>query len=312
MKFLDNRAIRQKLYEAHTTRASDQWPDASKWDNAPIMADILKTRHDIAKLVGFDNFAAYSLATKMAKTPDDVLHFLNNLVEKSKPFAQTEYEEINALAQSLHAPTPLEAWDIAYYSEKLQSSQFSFSEEDVRPYFPVQKVLAGLFALVQQLYGLTIAADSSVQVWHPDVCFFNIHDEHGNLRGGFYIDLYTRPHKRDGAWMDDCRTRFRLNKNEIQSPVAYLTCNFMPKVSTEPALLTHEDVMTLFHEFGHCLHHLLTTVDYPSVAGINGVAWDAVEFPSQFMENFCWEKESLALISGHYQSGEMIPDTLYQ
>ena len=312
MKFLDNRAIRQKLYEAHTTRASDQGPDASKWDNAPIMADILKTRHDIAKLVGFDNFAAYSLATKMAKTPDDVLHFLNNLVEKSKPFAQTEYEEINALAQSLHAPTPLEAWDIAYYSEKLQSSQFSFSEEDVRPYFPVQKVLAGLFALVQQLYGLTIAADSSVQVWHPDVCFFNIHDEHGNLRGGFYIDLYTRPHKRDGAWMDDCRTRFRLNKNEIQSPVAYLTCNFMPKVSTEPALLTHEDVMTLFHEFGHCLHHLLTTVDYPSVAGINGVAWDAVEFPSQFMENFCWEKESLALISGHYQTNAPLPDDLFQ
>lgn len=311
IKFLQNRSLRKKLYEAYTTRASDKGPNAGKWDNSPIIDNILRTRYEIAQLVGFNNFAEYSLATKMAKTPQDVLHFLNDLLDRSKAIAEEEYQAIVQEAAKDHLTT-LESWDVPYYSEKLQMAKFNFTEEDFRPYFPIQNVLNGLFMLVNKLYGLTIKEQSNIETWHPDVHFFVIYDDQNRLRGGFYTDLYARPHKRDGAWMDECRTRSRLGNNDIQSPVAFLTCNFMPPVGDQPALLTHDDVLTLFHEFGHCLHHLLTKVDYPSVAGINGVPWDAVEFPSQFMEYFCWEKESLALIAKHYQTGESLPDDLYK
>lgn len=310
IKFLQHRDIRKTLYEAFVTRASDCGPNAGKWDNTAVMDEILKLRLEIATLVGFKNYAEYSLATKMAKTPEEVLNFLHDLLARSKPIAVEEYKEVTALAKKMDGIDKLEAWDLSYYSEKLQLSKFDFTQEDFRPYFPIQKVLHGMFLLVNKLYGITVKEEKNINVWHKDVKFYELHDEKNNVRGGFYIDLYARPHKRDGAWMDECRVRRRLN-DKIQYPIAYLTCNFMPPVGSEPAQLTHDEVLTLFHEFGHCLHHMLTKVDYPSVSGINGVLWDAVEFPSQFMENFCWEKESLDMIAGHYQTNAPLPDELY-
>jgi oligopeptidase A len=309
MKFLHHRESRKKLYEAHTTRASDQGPDAGKWDNSAIMDKIMKIRHDMAQLIGFNNFAEYSLATKMAKSPQEVLNFLNDLLHRSKSIAEVEYQDIRDFAAK-EGVDKLEVWDVAYYSEKYRVAHYDFSQEDLRAYFPIQTVLNGMFNLVQKLYGITIREDKNVDIWHPQVQFFSIYDTNNELRAGFYIDLYARAHKRDGAWMDDCRVRRRTSQG-IQIPVAYLTCNFMPPVENQPALLTHDDVVTLFHEFGHCLHHMLTKVDYASVAGINGVPWDAVEFPSQFMENYCWEKASLDLIAKHYQTNEPLPATLY-
>jgi oligopeptidase A len=311
IKFLQNRELRKTIYEAYVTRASDMGPNAKKWDNSSVMNAILKTRHDIAQLVGFKSYAEYSLATKMAKTPDEVLHFLNDLLIRSKPIAEKEYQEIAAAAKEDDL-SKLEVWDAAYYSEKLQITKFDFTQEDFRPYFPIQKVLQGMFTLVNKLYGIVIKEQPEIETWHPDVHYFAVYDHQGELRGGFYTDLYARPFKRDGAWMDECRVRRRLQYGNIQHPVAFLTCNFMPPADNQPALLTHDDVLTLFHEFGHALHHMLTKVNYPSVSGINGVPWDAVEFPSQFMENYCWEKESLALISGHYQTGLPLPDDLYE
>lgn len=312
LKFLKNRELRKLLYEAYVTRASDRGPHAGKWDNTKVMEDILKTRHEIARLVDMPTYAEYSLVTKMAKTPNEVLHFLNDLLIRSKPIAEKELKEIARLAESLDGITTLEAWDLSYYSEKLQQAKFTFSQEDFRPYFPIDKVLNGLFMIVNKLYGITVNEEKNIDTWHPHVRYFSLFDDKNELRGGFYIDLYARAQKRDGAWMDDCHTRRRLDMNNIQNPIAFLTCNFMPPVNNDPALLTHDDVLTLFHEFGHCLHHMLTKVDYPSVAGINGVPWDAVEFPSQFMENYCWEKESLALIAAHYQTGAALPDALYK
>lgn len=311
LRFLSNRDLRKTLYEAYTTRASDRGPNANTWDNSPVMNEILKIRHDIATLVGFANYADYSLAAKMAKEPDEVLNFLMDLVRRSKSFAEKEYQEITELATSLDGIRHLESWDISYYSEKLRQSKFNFSQEDLRPYFPSHRVIEGLFTLVNKIYGLTIQEEKGFDVWHPDVQFFCIYDDDGKLRGGIYMDLYARPQKREGAWMDECRTRFR-NDQHVQHPVAFLTCNFMRAVDNEPALLTHEDVTTLFHEFGHCLHHILTKVDYPSVAGINGVFWDAVEFPSQFMEYFCLEQQCLQLIASHYQTKAPFPEELYK
>lgn len=312
MRFLNNRSLREELYRAYTTRASDQAAENEKWDNGPLIENILNARYQIAQMIGYPNYAAYSLQTKMAKSTDDVLMFLNDLLKLSKPLAATEFNEIAALAKELDGLTTLQAWDIPYYSEKLQEKKFKYSQEDVRPYFPTDKVMSGLFAIVARLFGITIKKQKDVSVWHKDVEFFAIYDQNQVLCGGFYTDLYARPHKREGAWMDDCAMRNLKPNGQLQLPVAFLTCNFMPPLVNQPGLLTHDDVITLFHEFGHCLHHLLTQVNYPSLSGINGVPWDAVEFPSQFLENFCWEKESLALISGHYQTNEPLPDELYK
>ena len=310
MTYADNRALREEHYQAFATRASDQGPDAGKWDNSDIMEQILALRHEKAQLLGFGNYAEYSLATKMAESTQDVNDFLNNLAEKSHAQAQRDLDELQAFAKAEHGLDDLQPWDISYYSEKMRQHFYQLSQEEVKSYFPVTKVLPGLFAIVEKLYGLQISQIEHFDSWHPDVSFYQIVDKEGQPRGRFYLDLYARAKKRGGAWMDDCVGRKRY-ANGMQYPVAYLVCNFTPPTGDQPALLTHDEVETLFHEFGHGLHHMLTQVDYRGVSGINGVEWDAVELPSQFMENWCWDKQALALISGHYQTGEPLPEALY-
>ncbi len=321
MKYADSRALRREMYEAYVTRASDHGSNAGKWDNRPLMERLLELRHELAELLGFANFAELSLAKKMAKRPAQVMDFLNDLAMRSRPMAKQELAELNKFAQNLRSRTgnfaeinqqmqALEAWDIPYYTEKLCQHKYALSQEDLRPYFPEQRVVEGMFSVVGRLYQLRIAKVDNVETWHPDVRFYEIRDANDEVRGQFYLDLYARPHKRGGAWMAECITRKR-GVHGVQTPVAYLTCNFSAPVGNDPALFTHDEVLTLFHEFGHGLHHMLTRVDYVGVAGINGVAWDAVELPSQFMENWCWERAALDLISGHYRTGEPLPQALF-
>ncbi|MBS0288993.1 MAG: oligopeptidase A [Proteobacteria bacterium] len=310
--YADNRQLRKQIHEAYFTRASDLGPDAGKFDNSSLMEKIIEIRHEMANLLGFENYAKRSLAKKMAKSTEQVLTFLQDLAEKAKPFAQKEFTELQVFAKGEYDVEKLEPWDIAYYSEKLRQKRFAISQETLRPYFPAPRVITGMFEVVKRLYGLQIKAKANVETWHSDVQFYEIYDDVGNLRGQFYLDLFARNQKRGGAWMDEARVRRRLSNNEIQNPVAYLTCNFRAPVGDMPSLLTHDEVLTLFHEFGHGLHHLVTKMECASVSGINGVAWDAVELPSQFMENWCWEKEALAFISGHYQTQEPLPDDLLE
>ena len=295
----ENRQLRRDFYTAWVTRASEQGD--AKWDNSALMDEILRLRHEAAQLVGFGNFAEYSLATKMARDPAEVLQFLRRLARLCRPYAQREFAELERFAG-----TELEAWDVAFHSERLKRERLAISEEDLRPYFPLPRVLEGLFAVAQRLYGIRIEPRTDVETYHPDVTYYDILDADGSRRGGFYLDLYARPKKRGGAWMDECVGRIHVG-DASALPVAYLVCNFTPPSSPRPSLLTHYEVLTLFHEFGHGLHHMLTRVDYPSVAGINGVPWDAVELPSQFMENFAWREEVLPLISGHIETGEPLP-----
>jgi len=294
-------SLRREFYEAWTTRASDQGPHAGRWDNTPLMAEILALRHEAASLVGYANYAQYSLATKMARETGEVLGFLREIARLSRPAAQREFAELESFAGKT-----LEAWDVAFHSERLKRDRLDVSEEELRPYFPLPRVLAGLFAVVTKLYGVRMIARAGADVYHPDVRYYEVVDPDGTPRGGFFLDPYARAKKRGGAWMDDCVGRIRLGDANAL-PVAYLVCNFAPPVGERPSLLTHNDVLTLFHEFGHGLHHMLTRVDYPGVSGINGVPWDAVELPSQFMENFAWRKEVLPLISAHVETGEALP-----
>ena len=310
MTYADDRELRREHYEAYATRASDQASDNEQWDNSLLMEQILALRHEKAQLLGFNNYAELSLATKMAKQPEEVMSFLEDLADKSWRQARKDFADLQSFAKQYHGINNLQSWDLTYYSEKMRQHFYQLSQEEVKAYFPITRVLPGLFAVVEKLYGLQISEISDFDSWHPDVRFFQIHDEFGVLRGKFYFDLYARTKKRGGAWMDDCVGRKKIN-DQIQTPIAYLTCNFTPPTSTEPSLLSHDDVTTLFHEFGHGLQHMLTKIDYLGVSGINGVEWDAVELPSQFMENWCWEQEALALISGHYQTGEPLPDTLF-
>jgi oligopeptidase A len=296
-----NEALRRDVYEAWVTRASDRGPHGGQWDNSPLMAEILALRHEAANLVGFANFAEYSLATKMARDPSEVVEFLERLARVSRPAAEREFKELEQFAGR-----PLAAWDVAFYSERLKNERLQVSEEALRPYFPVPRVLAGLFTVISRLYGVRIVANAAVEVYHPDVRYFDVLDRDGTPRGGFFLDLYARPKKRGGAWMDECVGRIQLADTSAL-PVAYLVCNFAPPAGEQPSLLTHHDVLTLFHEFGHGFHHLLTRVSVPSVAGINGVPWDAVELPSQFMENFAWRDEVLPLISAHVENGAALP-----
>ena len=311
MQYADNVSLRQEIYEAYVTRASDKGPIAGQFDNSENMTEILKYRTEKAKLLGFESYAHYSLATKMAENPDEVLGFLNDLAERTRTYAEQEFAELTQFATETANVSKLEAWDVAYYSEKLRQKKFDISQEVLRPYFPVHQVLEGLFAITAKLYDVTIKQREGVQVWHKDVMFFDILDPQGTTQSSFYLDLYARQHKRGGAWMDECIVRKKSSAG-IQNPVAYLTCNFTPPVGDKPALLTHDEVTTLFHEFGHGLHHMMTRVEYSGVSGINGVPWDAVELPSQFMENWCWEKEALDLFARHIDSGELLDDELFE
>ena len=311
MTYADNPALRQEIYTAFATRASDVNPDTIQWDNTKIMDDLLALRHEKARLLGFNNYAELSLATKMADTPQQVIDFLENLAHKSKEQAQTDFDELQQFAKQEYQSDNLNAWDINYFSEKMRQQQLELSQEEIRNYFPATRVIPGLFTVVNKLYGLTINEISNFDRWHSDVRFFEIYDQDNVLRGKFYLDLYARPNKRGGAWMDDCVSR-KNGPDGLQTPVAYLTCNFTPPANDDPALLSHNEVITLFHEFGHGLHHMLTKVDHLSVSGINGVQWDAVELPSQFMENWCWQKPALEIISGHYQTGAPLPESLLE
>jgi oligopeptidase A len=310
MMYCDNASLREQLYTAYVTRASDQGPNAGEFDNSSIMNELLSLRHELANLLDFDNYAQHSLATKMANTTGEVIEFLENLALKSQHQGKQDFKELGDFAESEFKKGNLQAWDLAYYSEKLKQSRYAISDEQLRPYFPKNKVVSGLFEVVHQLFGLSIKQREGVDVWHVDVNFYDVFDKTGEKRGSFYLDLYAREKKRGGAWMDDCVGRTQRSDGSIQYPVAYLTCNFNGPVGDQQALFTHDEVVTLFHEFGHGIHHMLSQINASSVAGINGVPWDAVELPSQFLENWCWQPEALAFISGHFESGEPLPQKM--
>lgn len=312
MTYLDDRSIREQIYTAYQTRASDQGPDAGRWDNSEHIERIMRLRYERAQLLGFSNYAEQSLTTKMAENPQHVLEFLRELAAKAKPKAMQEFDELKDFANSqLKAEETFSSWDSAYFSEKLRQQRYAISQEELKPWFPAEHVLNGLFNIVNQLFGIKVKAVDSAPVWHSDVRLYEIYDEGQQLRGRFFLDLYARANKRGGAWMDECLGRFALPEG-LQAPSAFLTCNLTPPVGDKPALFTHDDVVTLFHEFGHGLHHMLTQVDYPSIAGIRGVEWDAVELPSQFLENWCWETDALKLISSHYETGGSLPDAMIE
>jgi len=313
LQYADNRALREKLYVAYSQRASEF--GKPEWDNAPLITQILKLRAEEAQLLGYANYAELSLTSKMASTPQQILQFLRELAQHARPLAEKDLLELREFANSQLALKDLQSWDIGYASEKLRQQRYAFSEQDVKQYFPEDVVIAGMFNVVQKIYGLSLRP-SSAPVWHEAVRFFDVCDADSKLIGQFYMDLYARNNKRGGAWMDDAITRRRLTPSmhvpfAIQTPVAYLNCNFAPPVGGKPALFTHDDVITLFHEFGHGLHHLLTEVEDMGVSGISGVEWDAVELPSQFMENFCWEWEVLCSMTRHVDSGEKLPRELF-
>ncbi|WP_372592319.1 oligopeptidase A [Guyparkeria sp.] len=312
MTHAEDRSLRETVYHAFITRASDVGPHGGRWDNSPVMERILAIRHEIAGMLGFANYAERSLATKMADSPEAVLEFLEQLAEQALPRAREEIRELAEFARDAGGPDALAPWDVPFYSEQLREVRFSITQEQLKPYFPADRVVEGLFRVVRRLFGIRVTEREGVPVWHPDVRFFEIHDREGELRGRFYLDLYARKHKRGGAWMADCIQRRRCEDGSLQVPAAFLTCNFSPPVGDEPALLTHDEVTTLFHEFGHGLHHLLTRIETAGVAGIQGVAWDAVELPSQFLENWCWERDALDLFARHHETGEPLPDTLFE
>ena len=306
MMHANDRELRKDVYTAFATRASDQGPNAGEFDNSQLMPEILSLRHELAQLLDFKHYGELSLATKMAQSTEQVIDFLNELAEKSKPQAEKDLEELTRYAKEQHGIDELQAWDLAYYSEKLKNDRYSISQEELRPWFPENQVIKGMFEITGTLFNISFQEREDVETWHKDVRFFDIYDRNSNYIASFYLDLYARRNKRGGAWMADCIGRRKTNQG-IQRPVAFLTCNFNGPVGDTPALFTHDEVTTLFHEFGHGLHHMLTEINHASVAGISGVPWDAVELPSQFLENFCWEEEGLAKIAQHYETGEPLP-----
>src|SRR5512143_1001156 len=307
MQYADSRSLREQVYRAYVTRASEF--GKPEFDNTPLIASILRLRREAAELLGFASYAEVSLAAKMADTPAEVLKFLDELGVRARPYADKDYAELKAFARDELGIADLQAWDTTYVSEKLSVARYSFSDQEVKQYFPEPRVLAGLFRLIETLYGLHVREDKA-PTWHPDVKFYTITDHAGQRIGQFYLDLYARASKRGGAWMDDVITRRRTGDG-IQTPVAYLNCNFSAPVGGKPALFTHDEVITLFHEAGHGLHHLLTQVEDLGVSGINGVEWDAIELPSQFMENFCWEWDVVRHMSSHVDTGEPLPRALF-
>ncbi|KVD78668.1 M3 family metallopeptidase [Burkholderia ubonensis] len=313
LQYADNRALRETLYRAYATRASELGPQYgggnAEWDNTAIVADELKLRREEAQMLGYRNFAEVSLAPKMAESPQQVVAFLEDLATRARPHADQDWDELRAFAAKELGLAELAPWDVAYAAEKLRQQRYAFSENEVKQYFPEPAVLKGLFTVTETLFGVRIKADDA-PVWHKDVRFFRVENRDGSLVAQFYLDLYAREGKRGGAWMDDARSRAKRGSS-VQTPVAYLTCNFSAPVGGKPACFTHDEVITLFHEFGHGLHHMLTRVDELGVSGINGVEWDAVELPSQFMENFCWEWDVLSSMSSHVDTGATLPRALF-
>ncbi|WP_266157253.1 M3 family metallopeptidase [Dyella silvatica] len=316
LTYADNRSLRERVYWAYQTRASEQGPNAGKFDNTARIEQIMALRHEAAQLLGFANAAEESLATKMANSTDEVLAFLRDLAVRAKPVAQQDLATLRQFASQELKLDNLESWDIAYVSEKLQQQRYALDEEQLKPYFPLPAVIDGLFALTEKLYGITLAPRDKVDLWHPDARYYDVRDADGRVFAGAYVDLYARSGKRGGAWMDVCRSRFKdtdaEGRENEQLPVTFLCCNFAPPTEGKPALLTHDEVLTLFHEFGHGLHHMLTEIALPSIGGTDGVEWDAVELPSQFMENFGWNREALDMFARHYQTGERLPEELFQ
>ena len=307
ISYADDRALRREIYTAFATRASDQGPQAGQFDNSPLMEEILALRHEEARLLGYGNFAELSLATKMAESPDAVERFLLDLARRAKPAAQVEVDALREYARGLGGPEKLEPWDLAFYSEKFKEEKLGLNEEALRPYFPLPAVLDGLFGLLRKLYGVKVVPVEAPSVWHPLVQVYALQDDDGQTIGRFFLDPYAREQKRGGAWMDECAGRRRVGQ-DLQTPVAYLVCNFRPPLGDQPGLLTHDEVVTLYHEFGHGLHLLLTRVEESALSGIHGVEWDAVELPSQFMENWCYEPDLLKSYARHWQTGEPLPD----
>ena len=312
MMYADNRQLREEMYTAYVTRASADGKkadgsSAAQWDNSALITETLALRHELAQLLGFNNYAERSLASKMAESTQQVLDFLNELAQKSRPLAERDMQELRDFAAT-QGCADLQPWDMTYYSEKLRVEKYAISQEELRPYFPAERVINGMFDVVKRLYDIDIVQVAVFDSWHPDVRFYHIFKS-GEKIASFYLDLFAREHKLGCAWMADCRVR-RKTETGTQLPLAFLTCNFTPPVGDTPSLLTHDEVTTLFHEFGHGLHHMLTQIDVAAVSGINGVAWDAVELPSQFLENWCWEPEAIPLISAHYQTAEPLPQAL--
>jgi oligopeptidase A len=308
MQYADHQPLRELMYRAYVTRASELGAKI-EWDNSAVIKRILERRKESAALLGYNSYAEVSLAAKMAETPNDVVNFLNEMAAKSRPFAEQDWQELKMFAREQFNMAEVNAWDVGYVSEKLRQQRYAFSDNDVKQYFPESKVIAGLFRVVESIYGVTFAK-ASAETWHADVQFYDVRDKDGTLIGQFYFDLYARENKRGGAWMDDAINRRRAH-GKLQHPVAFMTCNFPAPVGGRAALFTHDDVITLFHEFGHGLHQLLTEVDELGVSGINGVEWDAVELPSQFMENFCWEWDVLRHMTAHVETGEALPRALF-
>jgi oligopeptidase A len=309
MTHADNRALREEVYRAFATRASDQ-SEHNEFDNSALIEEIRQLRQQKAALLGFASYADYSIATKMVETTDQVIDFLRDLSHKSKPQAQNELATLQAFAKSNLAIDDLQPWDITYASEKFKQQTLSLSQEQLKPYFPVEHTLGGLFKIVEKLFGVQVEQKTGVSVWHEAVRYYELHNTDGQVIAGFYLDLYARENKRGGAWMDVVQSRWRHPQGELHLPVAYLVCNFTPPIGDKPACLSHDELTTLFHEFGHGLHHMLTEMEHLNISGISGVPWDAVELPSQFMENFCWEREGLDFISAHLDTGETLPDDL--
>lgn len=305
MTYVEDRELRKKFYTAYVTRAS-----AAKWDNTPVILEIMKVRLELATLLGFKNYAEYALQTRMLKKTTEVTEFLEDLITRLQKVALDNLVELKAFALKNYQLTSLEAWDTAYISEKMLQDKYAISEELLKQYFPEEKTIQGLFIIVNKLYAITVKEVQSFDKWHPDVRLFEVYNENNTLLGHFYMDLHARPNKRGGAWVADCKNRMRYPDGKTQLPVIYVVANFSP-TRTGSVLLTHDEVVTLFHEFGHCLHYLLTTIDYPAIAGGNGVAWDAIELPSQLLEYWCWEEEALALFSEHIQTKEPLPQDLF-
>jgi oligopeptidase A len=306
MQYADNRELRRTLYDAYVRRASEFGPEEK--NNDPVIREKLQLDREEALLLGFNNYAELSLSTKMAESPAEVIRFLGDLARRARPFALKDRSELEQFARERLGLEQLEAWDLSYVAEKLRVERYAFSDQEVKQYFPEERVLAGLFKVVRTLFGVDVRI-ASAPGWHPDVRYYEL-TRNDEVIGSFYFDLYAREGKRSGAWMDDARGR-HVRPGLLQTPVAYLTCNFSRPVGDKPALFTHDEVTTLFHEFGHGLHHMLTAVDELGVSGINGVEWDAVELPSQFMENFCWEWSVLQDLSAHVDSGEPLPRALF-